>query len=114
MGKTIYDKIWDQHLVYEKDGQTSILYIDRHLVHEVTSPQAFEGLRLSKRKVRAPEKTFATMDHNVSTRFKDIAKVEATSRLQMETLSKNCREFGITLYDIKAPNQGIVHVIGTE
>ena len=114
MSKTMYQKIWDDHLVHESPGQTSLIYVDRHLVHEVTSPQAFEGLRLTKRKVRAPQKTFATMDHNVSTRTKDISLMEATSRIQMETLSRNCKEFGVTLYDFQHKDQGIVHVIGPE
>jgi 3-isopropylmalate/(R)-2-methylmalate dehydratase large subunit len=114
MPKTLYDKIWQSHLVRDSKEETSIIYVDRHLVHEVTSPQAFEGLRLSGRTVRCPQKAVATMDHNVSTRTKDIRKVEPTSRLQMETLAQNCREFGIELYDISHPNQGIVHVIGPE
>lgn len=114
MFKTMYEKIWDAHLVRQSQGDTSILYVDLHLIHEVTSPQAFDGLRQARRNVRAPQKTFATMDHNVSTRTKDISLVEATSRLQMETLSKNCQEFNITLYDILNENQGIVHVIGPE
>ena len=114
MPKTMYEKIWDDHLVRESQGDTSIIYVDRHLVHEVTSPQAFDGLRLNKRAVRAPQKTFATMDHNVSTRTKDWNLVEETSRIQMETLSKNCKEFGVTLYDFAHADQGIVHVIGPE
>lgn len=114
MPKTMYEKIWDAHLVRESQGDTSIIYVDLHLVHEVTSPQAFEGLRLTRRPVRCPEKTFATMDHNVSTRTKDWSLVEETSRIQMETLSNNCKEFGITLYDFSHEDQGIVHVIGPE
>ncbi len=114
MPKTMYQKIWNDHLVHESPGQTSVIYVDRHLVHEVTSPQAFEGLRLTKRKVRVPQKTFATMDHNVSTRTKDLSRMEATSRIQMETLSRNCKEFGVTLYDFQHKDQGIVHVIGPE
>ena len=114
MSKTMYEKIWEDHLVRESQNDTSIIYVDLHLVHEVTSPQAFEGLRFTKRRVRQPQKTFATMDHNVSTKTKDWAKVEATSRLQMETLSKNCKEFGVTLYDFAHQDQGIVHVIGPE
>jgi len=114
MPKTMYEKIWDAHLVRESQGDTSIIYVDLHLVHEVTSPQAFEGLRLTNRKVRCPEKTFATMDHNVSTRTKNWSLVEETSRVQMETLSKNCEEFAVTLYDFSHKNQGIVHVIGPE
>ncbi len=114
MKKTMYEKIWQDHLVRESQGDTSVIYVDRHLVHEVTSPQAFEGLRLSQRKVRSPEKIFATMDHNVSTKTKDISLVEEMSRIQMETLSKNCKEFGITLYDFSHQDQGIVHIIGPE
>jgi len=114
MPKTMYEKVWNAHLVRASEGDTSIIYVDLHLVHEVTSPQAFEGLRLTNCKVRRPQKTFATMDHNVSTRTKDIDLFEATSRLQMETLSKNCKEFGVTLYDHANEDQGIVHVIGPE
>jgi 3-isopropylmalate/(R)-2-methylmalate dehydratase large subunit len=114
MSKTMYEKIWDAHVVHESPGETSILYVDRHLVHEVTSPQAFEGLRLTGRRLRRPNKTFATMDHNVSTRTKDWSRVETTSRIQMETLAKNCEEFGVTLYDFAHENQGIVHMIGPE
>jgi 3-isopropylmalate/(R)-2-methylmalate dehydratase large subunit len=114
MGKTMYEKIWDAHVVHESAGETTIIYVDRHLVHEVTSPQAFEGLRLTGRRVRQPSKTFATMDHNVSTRTKDWSRVEATSRIQMETLAKNCEEFGVTLYGFDHENQGIVHMIGPE
>lgn len=110
----MFEKIWDAHLVRESQGDTALIYIDRHLIHEVTSPQAFEGLRTTKRKVRAPHKTFATMDHNVSTKTKDINLVEKTSRLQMDTLSKNCREFNVKLYDFTDKDQGIVHVIGPE
>jgi 3-isopropylmalate/(R)-2-methylmalate dehydratase large subunit len=114
MPETMYDKIWKNHCVRESQGDTAILYVDRHLVHEVTSPQAFDGLRMNQRQVRQPGKTFATMDHNVSTRTKDISLVEMTSRLQMETLAKNCAEFGIKLYDFADEDQGIVHVIGPE
>jgi 3-isopropylmalate/(R)-2-methylmalate dehydratase large subunit len=114
MGKTLYEKIWEDHLVRDSQGDTSIIYIDLHLVHEVTSPQAFAALRETKRVVRAPEKTVATMDHNVSTRTKDINKVEATSRTQMDTLTKNCHEFGVKIYEFADENQGIVHVIGPE
>jgi 3-isopropylmalate/(R)-2-methylmalate dehydratase large subunit len=114
MGKTMFDKIWQDHLVRDSQGDTSLIYIDLHLVHEVTSPQAFAALRENKRTVRCPQKTVATMDHNVSTRTKDITKVDATSRIQMDTLSQNCHEFGIRLYDFKDKDQGIVHVIGPE
>jgi 3-isopropylmalate/(R)-2-methylmalate dehydratase large subunit len=114
MPKTLYDKIWESHLIHESQGETSVIYVDRHLIHEVTSPQAFEGLRLTARKVRAPGKTFATMDHNVSTRTKDWSLVEETSRIQMQKLSDNCKEFGVTLYDFSHKDQGIVHAIGPE
>ncbi|MBF0522973.1 MAG: 3-isopropylmalate dehydratase large subunit [Candidatus Omnitrophica bacterium] len=114
MPKTLYDKIWDAHLIHEKAGETSVLYVDRQLVHEVTSPQAFEGLRISRRNVRCPHKTFATMDHNVSTRTKDLSKMEETCQIQMKTLSKNCSECGITLYDYQNPDNGVVHIIGPE
>lgn len=114
MPKTLYDKIWDTHLVHESAGETSVIYIDRHLVHEVTSPQAFEGLRLTGRNIRCPQKTFATMDHNVSTRTRDLSRVEAASRVQMQTLAKNCKDFGVILYDFSHQDQGIVHVIGPE
>jgi 3-isopropylmalate/(R)-2-methylmalate dehydratase large subunit len=114
MSKTMFEKIWDAHLVRESENDTAIIYIDRHLIHEVTSPQAFEGLRVTHRKVHAPHKTFATMDHNVSTKTKDINLVEKTSRVQMDTLSKNCNEFNVKLYDFTDKNQGIVHVIGPE
>jgi len=114
MSKTLYEKIWDDHLVHEIPGATALIYVDLHLVHEVTSPQAFEGLRVTKRSVRAPHKAFATMDHNVSTRTKDWSRIPEVSRIQMETLSRNCQEFGITLYDFQSEHQGIVHVIGPE
>src|SRR5271165_4517410 len=114
MAKTMFDKIWQDHLVRPSQGDTSLIYIDLHLVHEVTSPQAFAALRENNRTVRCPQKTVATMDHNVSTRTKDITKVEAASRTQMDTLSKNCQEFGIRLYDFENKDQGIVHVIGPE
>ncbi|MCB9757789.1 MAG: 3-isopropylmalate dehydratase large subunit [Candidatus Omnitrophica bacterium] len=114
MPKTLYDKIWESHLVHEGSDETSVIYVDRHLIHEVTSPQAFEGLRLTHRKVRAPQKTFATMDHNVSTRTKNWSLVEETSRIQMQRLSDNCKEFGVTLYDFSHKDQGIVHAIGPE
>lgn len=114
MSKTMFEKIWQDHLVRDSQGDTSIIYIDLHLIHEVTSPQAFAALRENKRAVRCPEKTVATMDHNVSTRTKDITKVETSSRTQMDTLSNNCREFGVRLYDFTDKDQGIVHVIGPE
>ncbi|WP_099074793.1 3-isopropylmalate dehydratase large subunit [Proteus alimentorum] len=114
MGKTLYQKIYDAHVVREVSDETPILYIDRHLVHEVTSPQAFDGLRTKGRPVRQPNKTFATMDHNVSTRTKDINACGDMARIQMQELMKNCQEFGVTLYDLNHPYQGIVHVMGPE
>jgi 3-isopropylmalate/(R)-2-methylmalate dehydratase large subunit len=114
MPKTLYEKIFDSHFVCELDGGVPLLYIDRHLVHEVTSPQAFDGLRTNNRKVRRPELAIATMDHNVSTQTRDIASSGEMARIQMEALASNCKEFGIELYDLQHPFQGIVHVIGPE
>ena len=113
MGQTLFEKIWNRHVVDTLPNGTVLLYIDRHLVHEVTSPQAFEGLRLSRRRVRHPELTFATMDHSVPTDERLTIRDEI-SRTQIDTLSKNCAEFGVTLYDLKSDKQGIVHVIGPE
>ena len=112
--KTLYEKVYDAHVAVAAKGETPILYIDRHLVHEVTSPQAFDGLREKGRQVRQVGKTFATMDHNVSTQTKDINASGEMARIQMETLSKNCEEFGVTLYDLNHKYQGIVHVMGPE
>jgi 3-isopropylmalate/(R)-2-methylmalate dehydratase large subunit len=112
--RTIFEKIWDNHIVYEKEGGPSLLYIDRHLVHEVTSPQAFEGLRMNKRRVRRTDLTFATMDHNVPTSDRSLPIVDQISSIQIQTLAQNCKEFGITLFDMHSPDQGIVHVIGPE
>ncbi len=114
MSKTLFQKIWEKHVVHQEEGQPALLYIDLHLVHEVTSPQAFEGLRLSGRKVRRPDLTLATMDHNVPTQNRHLPVADAVSRVQMETLAENCKEFGITLFDLHSPRQGIVHVIGPE
>ena len=114
MQKTMYEKIWDAHLVRSSVDEVPILYIDTHLVHEVTSPQAFEGLRLNNRKVRRPELTFATMDHNVPTTDRSLPIKDQIAAKQMETLAQNCAEFDIPLYDINSPEQGIVHVIGPE
>ncbi|MCW7492257.1 3-isopropylmalate dehydratase large subunit [Leptospira sp. 2 VSF19] len=111
--KTMFEKIWNDHLVHEEDG-TCLIYIDRHLVHEVTSPQAFESLKLANRKVRRPDATYATMDHNVSTRTRDWKSVDPISVLQMQTLMDNCKENGITLFDINHPDNGIVHVVAPE
>ncbi len=112
--RTLFEKIWDQHVVYDDPGRQTLLYIDLHLVHEVTSPQAFEGLRLSGRQVRRPEFTVATPDHNVPTTDRSLPIVDLISRKQVDTLRENCREFGIRLYDIDSDKQGIVHVIGPE
>jgi len=113
MGKTLFEKIWDQHVVTSRPDGTVLLYIDRHLIHEVTSPQAFEGLRLTHRRVRRPELTLATMDHNVPTVDRMNIK-DPISKAQIEALTQNCAEFGITLYDLKSDRQGIVHIIGPE
>ena len=114
MPKTLYDKIWDDHLVFEQDDGTSLLYVDRHLVHEVTSPQAFEGLRLNKRKVRKPEFTLAVADHNVPTTDRTKGINDEQSKIQVDTLRKNCKEFGVPLFDMNDKRQGIVHIIGPE
>ena len=114
MSKTLYDKIWNEHLVHKQEDGTSLLYVDRHLVHEVTSPQAFEGLRLQKRKVRRPEFTLAVSDHNVPTTDRSKGIDDEESRIQVETLRNNCKEFGIELFDVNDKRQGIVHVIGPE
>jgi 3-isopropylmalate/(R)-2-methylmalate dehydratase large subunit len=112
--RTLYDKIWDDHLVDEQADGTCLLYIDRHLVHEVTSPQAFEGLRMTKRKVRAPEKTLAVVDHNVPTTDRRKGIDDEESRIQVETLAKNARDFGIDYFNETDKRQGIVHVVGPE
>lgn len=114
MGKTLYEKVWDAHLVATPAGEAPIIYVDRHLVHEVTSPQAFSGLKMAGRQLRAPDKTFATMDHNTSTKSASLDALSPMARTQVETLAQNCREFGVRLYDIHHPNQGIVHVMGPE
>ncbi|GHI00684.1 3-isopropylmalate dehydratase large subunit [Neobacillus kokaensis] len=111
--KNIIQKIWEQHVVHQEEGKPDLLYIDLHLVHEVTSPQAFEGLRMNGRKVRRPDLTYATMDHNVPTRERHIIN-DPISKKQMDTLKQNCQEFGVTLADINHPDNGIVHVIGPE
>ncbi len=113
MSKTMFEKIWNSHLVHEQDGN-SIIYIDRHLVHEVTSPQAFEGLRLAGRRVLHPEATFAVPDHNIPTENQDQPISDPISALQVETLRQNCREFGITIFDLGDERSGIVHVMGPE
>jgi 3-isopropylmalate/(R)-2-methylmalate dehydratase large subunit len=112
--RTLYDKIWDAHLVHEAPDGTCLLYIDRHLVHEVTSPQAFEGLRMAGRRVRAPEKTLAVVDHNVPTTDRSHGIDDPESALQIATLAENAREFGIEYYNERDRRQGIVHVVGPE
>ncbi|MDD9210955.1 3-isopropylmalate dehydratase large subunit [Aeromonas dhakensis] len=114
MAKTLYQKVFDAHVVREVEGETPLIYIDRHLVHEVTSPQAFDGLRAMNRQLRRPDLTWATMDHNVSTTTKNIAASGEMARIQMETLAHNCKEFGVRLYDLNHKYQGIVHVMGPE
>jgi 3-isopropylmalate/(R)-2-methylmalate dehydratase large subunit len=112
--KTMLDKIWDSHVVDAPEGKPAIIYVDLHLVHEVTSPQAFDGLRLAKRSVRRPERTIATPDHNVPTSDRGLPIADPISRKQIETLRANCKEFGVKLFDIDDVRQGIVHVIGPE
>ena len=114
MGKTLFEKIWAAHQVRRFDDDSVLLSIDRHLVHEVTSPQAFEGLRLAGRRVRRPELTFATLDHNIPTTADRLEVKDPISRAQVETLAENCRRFGIALFGMDDPRQGIVHVIGPE
>ena len=114
MGKTLFEKIWESHIVVEKQNEPALIYIDRHLVHEVTSPQAFDGLRMNNRQVRRPDLTIATMDHNVPTSDRTLPILDQTSAVQIKTLENNCKDFGIKLFDINSPNQGIVHVIGPQ
>jgi 3-isopropylmalate/(R)-2-methylmalate dehydratase large subunit len=114
MGKTLFEKIWDSHVVVEKQNHPSLIYVDRHLVHEVTSPQAFDGLRMNNRTVRRPDLTIATMDHNVPTSDRGLPILDQISSIQIQTLEKNCKDFGILLFDINSPFQGIVHVIGPQ
>ncbi|HEV2837527.1 MAG TPA: 3-isopropylmalate dehydratase large subunit [Pyrinomonadaceae bacterium] len=111
---TLFEKLWQAHIVREARGEPTLLYIDLHLIHEVTSPQAFEGLRQAGRKVRRPDLTFGTVDHNVPTTDRSLPIADATAANQVETLRRNCKEFGIELFDIHSPEQGIVHVIGPE
>ena len=114
MSKTLYDKIWEDHLVHRQEDGTSLLFVDRHLIHEVTSPQAFEGLRNSNRKVRNPELTLAVADHNVPTTDRSKGIADEQSKIQVDTLGKNCEEFGIKLFGMSDKRQGIVHIIGPE
>jgi 3-isopropylmalate/(R)-2-methylmalate dehydratase large subunit len=111
---TLFDKLWQSHVVREARGEPTLLYIDLHLIHEVTSPQAFDGLRQAGRKVRRPDLTFGTVDHNVPTTDRSLPIADAVAANQIETLRRNCNEFGVQLYDINSPEQGIVHVIGPE
>ena len=114
MPQTLYDKIWKDHVVHQQDDGTVLLYVDRHLIHEVTSPQAFEGLRLSKRKVRKPNLTLAVADHNVPTSDRSKGIHDLESKIQVETLENNCKEFGIKFFNMNDKRQGIVHIIGPE
>ena len=114
MGKTLAEKVWEDHVVRRTAGEPDLLYIDLHLIHEVTSPQAFDGLRLSNRKVRRPDLTLATEDHNVPTLDIDKPIADPVSRLQVETLRKNCQEFGVRIHSLGDVEQGIVHVVGPQ
>src|SRR5581483_4247683 len=112
--RTLFEKVWDAHLVVDPPGRSPILYIDLHLVHEVTSPQAFDGLREAGRTVRQPKRTFATVDHNVPTTPRGTPIVDPIAARQIHALQQNCKEFNIPLFDIDSPEQGIVHVIGPD
>src|SRR5215467_2482747 len=114
MPRTLFEKIWDEHVVATPAGQPALLYVDLHLVHEVTSPQAFDGLRAAGRKLRAPRRTVATVDHNVPTEPRGTPVLDPIAKKQIETLQKNCQEFDVRLFDIDSPEQGIAHVIGPE
>ena len=114
MPRTLFEKVWDEHVVSTPDGQLPLLYVDLHLVHEVTSPQAFDGLRASGRKVRQPSRAIATIDHNVPTEPRGTPILDPIAKRQIEALQKNCRDFGVRLFDMDSPEQGIVHVIGPE
>jgi 3-isopropylmalate/(R)-2-methylmalate dehydratase large subunit len=112
--QTLFEKIWNSHVVHESPGEPALLYIDLHLIHEVTSPQAFEGLATAGRKVRRPDRTFATLDHNVPTTDRSLPITDPDSKAQIEMMRKNCRDFGVRLFDLGEVEQGIVHVIGPE
>ena len=114
MGKTLFEKIWDKHLVASIDSDTNLVFIDLHLVHEVTSPQAFDSLRISNRTVKHPELTLATVDHGVPTSNRSLGIKDPLSKKQIDALENNCNEFGVTLFGVNDPRQGIVHVIGPE
>src|SRR6266567_2537656 len=112
--RTLFEKVWDEHVVTAPTGQSPLLYIDLHLVHEVTSPQAFDGLRAAGRKVRQPHRTVATVDHNVPTTPRGTPIADPIAARQIQALQKNCKEFEVPLFDMDSPEQGIVHVIGPE
>ncbi len=114
MSRTMAQKVWSDHVIHEGEGLPDLLYIDMHLVHEVTSPQAFDGLRAAGRKLRRPDLTVATEDHNIPTFEVDKPIADPVSRIQVETLRKNCDEFGVTLYPLGDIEQGIVHVVGPQ
>src|SRR5512132_2577284 len=114
MASTLFEKLWDAHVVRDPEDQPTLLYIDLHLVHEVTSPQAFEGLRVANRRVRRPDLTVATVDHNVPTTDRSLPITDPIGAKQIDTLRQNCQDFGIQLFDINSAEQGIVHVIGPE
>ena len=114
MNLTMYEKIWDNHLVVEAEGQAPLIYVDRHLMHEVTSPQAFEGLRMAKRKVRNPHSILATMDHCVPTKDRHLPIADPIARKQVDVMAENCKENGLNLYDLKNPNNGVIHVVVPE
>src|SRR5436305_9019359 len=113
-GRNLFQKVWQAHLVADPPGRSPILYIDLHLVHEVTSPQAFDGLRAAGRQVRQPQRTIATVDHNIPTTPRGTPITDPIAARQIEALQKNCKEFGVPLFDMDSPDQGIVHVIGPE
>src|ERR1700677_523340 len=112
--RTLFEKIWDAHIVAQPEGRSPILYIDLHLVHEVTSPQAFDGLRAAARKVRQPRRTVATVDHSIPTEPRGTPITDLIAAKQIAALQANCKEFGVRLFDMDSPEQGIVHVIGPE
>src|SRR5277367_1617188 len=112
--KTMYQKIWESHLVREAPGEPSLVYIDRHLIHEGTSPQAFAGLKAAGRKVRRPDLTFAVMDHSVPTKDRSLPMADQIAAAQFDALDRNCHETGVTLFNMFSRNQGIVHIIGPE
>src|SRR2546423_10437219 len=114
MPRTLFEKLWDEHIVAAPAGQLPLLYVDLHLVHEVTSPQAFDGLRAAGRKVREPLRTIATVDHNIPTEPRGTPITDEIAKRQIEALQQNCRDFGVHLFDMDSPDQGIVHVIGPE